>query len=229
MPLPDSGQVFYGKAFDVATAAASTLHILDVGCGRGVHALNDRTGRAFYELARDRHVLWGTDPDPVGADHPMLHRFVRSTGTELPFETASIDLIVSDWVMEHVADPEAFAAELVRVARPGARVLYRTMQRWSPAGIGARLVPNRFHPALIKVLQPGMNAVDVYPTTVRANTVPATRQLFAPYASHLDMVRCAGLSGYVPNRPLAAVTARIETLAPGWFAHGLVVDITLRT
>ncbi len=51
---------------------------------------------------------------------------VHGSGTELPFETDSFDLVYCVAVMHHVAEAEAVRAtlgEMTRVSRPGGRVL----------------------------------------------------------------------------------------------------------
>jgi SAM-dependent methyltransferase len=41
----------------------------------------------------------------------------------LPFATSTFDVVLCTEVLEHVPDPAAVIAELVRVARPGARIV----------------------------------------------------------------------------------------------------------
>jgi SAM-dependent methyltransferase len=58
---------------------------------------------------------------------------VAADAARLPFATV-FDAVVSFETVEHVADPEAFLAECVRVLRPGGRLLISTPNRdlWSP-------------------------------------------------------------------------------------------------
>jgi SAM-dependent methyltransferase len=48
---------------------------------------------------------------------------VVADGTELPFREGTFDGIISHAVMEHVKDPFGYARELIRVLKPGCRVL----------------------------------------------------------------------------------------------------------
>jgi SAM-dependent methyltransferase len=94
---------------------------LDVGCGTGVLAA--RLARAGFEMA-------GVDPsngmlDVLRATSPEVEARTAS-GTDLPFEDGSFDLVLTVAVLHHIAHPEDVRrtlAEMVRVARPGGRVL----------------------------------------------------------------------------------------------------------
>lgn len=95
---------------------------LDVGCGTGV--LAERLAAAGFDMA-------GVDPSAgmleiLSRRAPGVRAQVGS-GTELPFDDASFDLVMSVAVMHHVADPVAVRqvlGEMVRVVRPGGRVLH---------------------------------------------------------------------------------------------------------
>lgn len=94
---------------------------LDVGCGTG--ALAARLASAGYEVA---------GVDPSGGMLEVLRRrapgvdAVQGSGTALPFPDDGFDLVYCVAVLHHVADHgavRATLAEMVRVARPGGRVL----------------------------------------------------------------------------------------------------------
>jgi SAM-dependent methyltransferase len=74
--------------------------------------------------------MTGVDPSQGMLDVLPRHapgvRAVCASGTDLPFPDATFDLVYCVAVMHHVADPTAVRAtlaEMVRVARPGGRVL----------------------------------------------------------------------------------------------------------
>jgi arsenite methyltransferase len=49
-------------------------------------------------------------------------RFVEGEAESLPFESASIDVIISNGVIDLIPDKDAVFAELHRVLRPGGRM-----------------------------------------------------------------------------------------------------------
>jgi ubiquinone/menaquinone biosynthesis C-methylase UbiE len=111
----------------------------------------------------------------------LIDEFRLITGDRWPVETASIDLLVSDAVVEHVQDPDQYFAECQRVVKPGGVICIRTTNRWSYVSIAARIVPNRLHGKVVEKVQPGREEKDVFPTYFRANTLRSLRRLLAAY------------------------------------------------
>jgi ubiquinone/menaquinone biosynthesis C-methylase UbiE len=95
--------------------------VLDVGCGTG--SLARRLTGLGYEVT-------GVDPsegmlDVLRARTPQV-RAVHGSGTELPFEPDSFDVVLSVATFHHIAEPAAVRAtlaEMTRVSRPGGRIV----------------------------------------------------------------------------------------------------------
>ncbi|MCL6690048.1 class I SAM-dependent methyltransferase [Pseudomonas sp. R3.Fl] len=97
--------------------------VLDVGCGNGgnVH---------FCAMRGARIIVADIDAEKIEATRQRLQesaaRSVECLVTDsapLPIPDASVSRVVSTEVIEHVDDPRAFLAELVRVGQPGALYL----------------------------------------------------------------------------------------------------------
>ncbi len=99
--------------------------VLDVGCGVGMYlaAFRQCTPRVF-----------GVEVEREWACEAQCHAtgIVQAVGESLPFADGSFDLTFSHEVLEHVADDRAVLAEMVRVTRPGGRIVL--------------FVPNRLYP-----------------------------------------------------------------------------------
>lgn len=84
--------------------------VLDLGCGD--HA-------ALKPYRTPARAVWGTDfhRHPRMAE-PHWFRLLHADGT-IPFPENTFDLVAADWVIEHVAQPRHFLAEVRRVLKPG--------------------------------------------------------------------------------------------------------------
>ncbi len=99
--------------------------ILDDGCGLGTYL------DAFAPYSSQRFGL-ELEADRALKALPTANGIVRGVGEDLPFPAASFDFVFSNEVIEHVADDRLYAAEMVRVLRPGGRLLIFCPNRWYP-------------------------------------------------------------------------------------------------
>ncbi len=115
--------VNYRFMVDRILALGAGGRVLDYGCGAGlvVQAAHDAGADivgvdSFYE-AGDGHAK-------AGAAGRLGSLVLPMPEGRIPFPAASFDLIVSNQVLEHVEDLDAVLAEMVRVLKPGGRLLH---------------------------------------------------------------------------------------------------------
>ena len=101
--------------------------MLDVGGGPGYFA------RAF-RAAGARYVAVDPDVGELSAVAEPGPGTAIGSGTALPIRTASVDVCYSSNVLEHVAEPERMAEEMLRVTRPGGTVFLSYTIWLSPWG-----------------------------------------------------------------------------------------------
>jgi ubiquinone/menaquinone biosynthesis C-methylase UbiE len=107
--------------------------VLEIGCGRG----------AFARLLAERgaHVT-AADFSPAAveltaetlADFPDCRALVADVEA-IPFGDGAFDLVISQETLEHVPQPRQGLAELVRVTKPGGRLIVTTPNYLSPIGL----------------------------------------------------------------------------------------------
>lgn len=154
--------------------------VLDLGAGRGAQAETpfDYKRQMVTLKGKVKRVV-GVDVDPAVLENPIIDEaHVFTPGERLAFEDRTFDVIFSDWVAEHVDDPASFVAEIERLLKPGGWFFARTPNRFGAIAIGATLIPNALHNAVLQRLQPDRKERDVFPTRYRMNTVATIRRLF---------------------------------------------------
>ncbi len=137
--------------------------ILEIGPGP-----DNPTSRHLASLGE----LHGIDPDPAIRDNAALTsaHVLDETG-RYPFDDDAFDACVSDYVLEHVAEPLLHLREVERVLAPGGVYVFRTPNRWHPISLVAAATPHWFHEQVANRLRglPG-DAHDPYPTVYRLNS-----------------------------------------------------------
>lgn len=154
--------------------------VLDLGAGRG-KADEDDVGlrRSLAKLRGKVARVVGVDVDPVVMGNPLLDEaHVIKAGAALPFADNSFDVIVCDWVIEHIEDVAGLAAEVERVLKPGGWFCARTPNKWGYVGLAARLTPKALAGSVLGRVQPGRQERDVFRKYYRCNTLGAAARCF---------------------------------------------------
>jgi SAM-dependent methyltransferase len=200
--------------------------VLDVGCGRGAFA--DRLARDPWEKCRILkgvcQKVIGIDVTDAGRENQFIDEFRLIEGDSWPVETSSIDLLLSDAVLEHLRDPDVFFAECRRVVKPGGFACFRTPNRWGYPFLAATIIPNRLHAKVVSIVQPGRVAHDVFPTYYRANTIRSLRRLLRNHQFEGCIVRHISEPNYLGfSRWSYALGVYLHRWLPAWFWPGLFV------
>lgn len=143
--------------------------LLDAGCGRTLPVLRRFVGKAKrligVELVEFTDVPAGMETYNADLAH-------------IPLPDASVDVIMSRSVFEHLTDPESVYREFARVLKPGGRIIFLTANLYDYGTFVARLVPNRLHSKVVKVVE-GRAEEDTFPTAYKTNTRADVERLAA--------------------------------------------------
>jgi SAM-dependent methyltransferase len=176
--------------------------VANIGAGRGANILADPSPyrRKIQTFSGRVGKVIGIDIDAAIVNNPDLDEaHLISAGSSYPIPDNSVDVIISDHVLEHVEDTESFVREIGRILKPGGWFCARTPTKWGYIGLGARLFPNALHVRLLSKLQPGRYAEDVFPTEYNMNTMKALKRAFPEN----DWQHCTygfnGVPGYHAN------------------------------
>ena len=136
--------------------------ILEVGAGR-----SNPTSQYLSSLGR----LSGLDIDPAVQSNEYLADAQLLNTKVYPFADSCFDACVSNYVIEHMADPLSHLTEISRILRPGGVYLFRTPNRYHYVSLASRLSPHGFHTAVANRLRNlREDAPDPFPTHYRLNS-----------------------------------------------------------
>jgi SAM-dependent methyltransferase len=139
------------------------MTVVDAGCGR--------TGPQIPSTDAGVRLI-GVDlvKPPPGA------LFICADLANTALKTASVDLVLSRSVMEHLRDPLSVYREIQRVMKPGGSFVMLTPNFWDYVSLAATVIPNRMHARIVHWLE-GRAEEDTFPTFYRSNTLGAIHRL----------------------------------------------------
>ena len=209
------GQDRLWRRFVAATVAARPgERVLDLAAGTGTSSRTFTTAGAFcvacdFSLgmlqvgarrAAGRGGPGGRAPGPV--------RFVAGDALRLPFGDRAFDAVTSSFGLRNVADPDAALAEMLRVTRPGGRLVIcefghlpaAQLDAWYGRYLSAAL------PAMARWLSPSGDAYEYLAESIR------------DWPSQAELARRMGAAGWSAirwrNLTLGVVTVH-AALRPG--------------
>jgi SAM-dependent methyltransferase len=190
-------------------------NVLDLGCGRGGVA---------EVIWRDVRLAAGVDVDMASLTGHRAKGMpvVRAVAENLPFPSDSFDVVVSVWVLEHLADPLEVFIEVRRVLRPGGHFIFLTPNLRNPLMVMNRL--GKALPALQRRLVPrvyGRDEADTFPVQYRANTERDIKTYAQASGLQVQEMRVVPDPTYLAmNGILFSASVMSERVMPkGWGVH----------
>lgn len=152
-----------------------------------------------------------------------LSRAIVYDGSRLPFEDASINTITSNYVLEHIDNPELHFIEVARVLAPGGVYVFRTPNLFHYVALASLIVPHRWHRIANRLRALPGSAHEPWPTRYRANTVRRIRSLAKKAGLSIASLRtiekepCYGMAHPSLMVPMIAYERMVNSTR--YFAH----------
>jgi SAM-dependent methyltransferase len=167
--IPDVTEQFFGWIRESVTPEAV---ILDLGAG----APSTLPIKVFKGEVRK---VVGADVDEAVMNNDQLDEAHVVREGALPFPEDSFDLVISDFVLEHVRRPRPYLGDVYRVLKSSGSFFFRTPSRLHYVSVIARLTPHSFHELVANRARGGLPKEHFrqYPTYYRMNDRDTLREL----------------------------------------------------
>ncbi len=171
---------FYNRIDSILTG---NERVLNLGAGRGSWFYLDQSEkrRSLLDIANRVKEFVGADIDPEVLANKTTHRNFLISGDLLPFEDNYFDVVICDWVFEHIENQEVFTKELNRVLKPNGLLAARTPHTLNVTHIAQVLIPEKFHSFVLRRVQPNRELRDHFKIYYRLNTRKVIRKKFPGY------------------------------------------------
>lgn len=204
--------------------------VLEHGCGVGMYSAQLRQRYTPHVEAFDIEAERVRDAQ-VATPHALV-----AAAEYLPYRSNSFDAVITQDVLEHVADDRRSAREIVRVLKPGGRAFVLVPNRWYPFETHGHYWRGEYHfgnTPLINYLPDSLR--NRLAPHVRAYTAHGLRSLFegAPirvithhriYGGYDNIIARFGAAGRALRGTLQAME---DSLLDTWgLAHVLVIEKT---
>jgi SAM-dependent methyltransferase len=154
--------------------------VLDLGAGRGAWFYEDqceyRKGLRTIKGKVREYIC--ADVDEAVLSNPTSDRNVLIKDNRIPLEDASVDLIICDYVLEHVLEVSSLKGEISRLLKPNGYFCARTPHRLHCVSFFARVIGNAQHAKVLASVQPDRRREDIFPTVFKLNSLRQIRRVF---------------------------------------------------
>jgi SAM-dependent methyltransferase len=144
------------------------FQVLKQNCGDKILEIGAGPSNNTSDYLKTLGELHGIDVDPDVLENTALET-AAVFEERFPFPDNSFDTCVSNYVCEHLKDPDAHLKEVRRVLRPGGIYVFRTPNRFHYTAIVSGLTPHSFHVKMANKLR-AIDGHDPYPTWYRLNS-----------------------------------------------------------
>jgi len=165
----EDGQVatneYRARLADLVEPGSKILH---AGCGWDKNKVS--------EQFKDSCEVIGIDLD--SRVETLFHsEFHLASLESVPLPEKTFDVIISEYVFEHLDHPETVLSEFKRLLKPGGKILVLTPNAYSYKTLAARLTPQQFHILMGRHRYGRGHEADMYPTVFRCNVEKTFRTI----------------------------------------------------
>ena len=193
--------------------------VLDLGAGKGVWFQNKNNIELIQSIQYLKpHVkkLYGADMDPIILRNKSTDENLLIKNNIIPLKNSSIDIIICDWVFEHIQYPKIFYKEINRVLKRNGTLCLRTPHKFSYMSLISNLLEGSIiKDWLLKKTQPGRKKY--FRSFYKINTQHKINKVFKNYSNNTFIIKPD--PGYYFNSKIVYILLQIvHNITPKFFS-----------
>jgi|TARA_B110000238_G_C16111463_1_gene432862 2-polyprenyl-3-methyl-5-hydroxy-6-metoxy-1,4-benzoquinol methylase len=197
--------------------------VLDLGAGKGVWFQNKNNIELIQSIQYLKpHVkkLYGADMDPIILRNKSTDENLLIKNNIIPLKNSSIDIIICDWVFEHIQYPKIFYKEINRVLKRNGTLCLRTPHKFSYMSLISNLLEGSIiKDWLLKKTQPGRKKY--FRSFYKINTQHKINKVFKNYSNNTFIIKPD--PGYYFNSKIVYILLQImHSITPKFFS-GVII------
>ena len=171
----------------IRTLVNKNKKVVDLGAGKGLW-FNDKKNikirKSIQHLKKDAKYLYAIDIDQAVLKNKSSHKNLLMKQGIIPLKTHSIDIIICDWVFEHIENPSPFFKEVDRILKKGGTLCARTPHKFNFASIASQITEGSpLKEWLLNKAQPKRSKY--FKSFYRLNTKKKIKKIFKNYKNNI--------------------------------------------
>lgn len=204
----------------------SSSIVLDLGAGRAAWYEDDscKTRRDIRLIKGKVKQLIAADVDDAVLENRSSDKQLVIKNGKLDIDPNSIDLIVADYVLEHIENPKEFCKQINICLKSGGWFCARTPHKYSYVALFSSLLNNSLHSNFLLYIQPDRKEMDVFPTRYRLNRLKDINSNFSNWEDFSFIYRSEP-AYYFGNKFVFALQSLLHRLMPAFACGNIFVFV----
>lgn len=200
--------------------------VVDFGAGRGAWFEEDKceTRKSLRLLKGKVKKVIAVDIDKAVLKNKASDEQILLNEVTTNLKKNSIDLIISDYVLEHIDNPKIFSKYIGELLKPGGWFCARTPHKYSYVAIFGSLFGNKINQLLLRFLQPNRKEEDIFPTRYKLNTLSDIRKNFKDYENWTFIYK-TDPAYFFGNKKIYILQKFIFSIMPRFFSGNLMIFV----
>jgi ubiquinone/menaquinone biosynthesis C-methylase UbiE len=211
---------FYGR---IKTLINSNSIVLDLGAGRGSWIQDDSKYRIQIRSFKNivKKIIGLDVSSDIFLNTSTDENFLIINGI-LPLENNSVDIIICDFVFEHINDTKLFFTEINRVLKKDGFICARTPHKSHYIAIFSNIINQSLHNNILKYVQKDRLKEDIFPAFYKLNTMHEILQSFPSYKNYSYLYSCDP-SYFFNNYLIYKIMYFLHSILPKKFSSNILV------